>query len=89
MHIVFQVIVKTTYVPMTEQVFPAVTICNTNPIKRSLVATDSRLEALISGWGVDIDTVSRKRRNVEYTRERRSIVNEPGLTGYDVTLLGY
>ena len=85
-----QVSVRTTLKHTNEITFPAVTVCNMNPIKSSLLSNNARLEALVASWGVgdrrrrrrDISDASASDSNVMMARSRqRRDVTAPSVTG--------
>lgn len=83
-----QVLVRTTLKHATKMTFPAVTICNVNPIKSSLLSNNPRLEALVASWGVG--DRRRRRRDVSdddgddvndvVSRQRRTVGTAPNVT---------
>ena len=85
-----QVSVRTTLKHTNEITFPAVTVCNMNPIKSSLLSNNARLEALVASWGVgnrrrrrrDISDASASDSDVMIARSRqRRDVTAPSVTG--------
>lgn len=57
-----QVVVKREWLHATELQFPAVTVCNTNPVKQSLTHLSPRMNALLERLA---HNRRRKRRSVE------------------------
>ena len=45
-----------------ELAFPAVTVCNTNPVKKSELFQSPRMEALIASWQSEQGERRRKRK---------------------------
>ena len=56
-----QVQTKTSTVHSTALVFPAISICNTNPVKQSMLGSSPQLQTLVQGWESAGDE-KRKRR---------------------------
>ena len=77
-----QVIVKKEWVQSTDVTFPAVTVCNTNPVKQSLLYLSPRLSALVNRWTGENRKRRRKRREV--TQDDASDASTPVSRDNDV-----
>ena len=67
--LVVQVVVEKEWRHSGEVEFPAVTVCNTNPVKQSLLHLSPRMSALVDRWTSE-DRKKRRRRSANQRVER-------------------
>ena len=69
---IVQVLVKKEWVHSTDVTFPAVTLCNTNPVKQSLLHLSPRMSALVNRWASSQDRKKRRKRDTSTAKEVRA-----------------